>query len=195
MIPLARAVVRIVSFLLLVLLALSGLALAVFSIDTGTTGPSLGRLASLLHLPDARDTVGDWLDQIEAGGSVAVLAGVCGIGAILLGLFLLAGLFVPRRERLIVMAGEGPGDLATRRRPLAQAAQVLAEQVKGVTEAKAKARPHRRAGGRLRMRVAPGRSVDPRSVRGEVSQRLGELTEPFGLKARVELTRRRPRVE
>src|ERR1700754_762354 len=134
MIPLARAVVRIVSFLLLVLLALGGLALAVFSIDTGTPGPSLGRLASLLHLPDARDAVGGWLDQLEAGGSVAVLAGICGIGAILLGLFLLAGLFVPRRERLIVMAGEGPGDLATRRRPLAQAAQVLAEPGKSANE-------------------------------------------------------------
>ncbi|HEY6396311.1 MAG TPA: hypothetical protein VIX82_02540, partial [Solirubrobacteraceae bacterium] len=95
MILLARALVRLVSFLLLVILAVAGIVLAVFCIDTGTSGPSLGKLASILHLGSVRDTVGHWLAQLEASGSVAVIAGLCGLGAILLGLLLLAGLLVP----------------------------------------------------------------------------------------------------
>ena len=132
MIALARVLVRLVAFLLLVLLAVAGLAVAVFSIDTGTTGPSLGRLAELLHLASLRDTVGAWLDQLEASGSVAVVGGLCGLGAVLVGLVLLAGLLVPRRERLITMPSAVSGDLAARRRPLAQVAQTLAEQARGV---------------------------------------------------------------
>lgn len=195
MIALARVLVRLVAFLLLVLLALAGLAVAVFSIDTGTTGPSLGRLAELLHLASLRDTVGAWLDQLEASGSVAVVAGLCGLGAVLLGLVLLAGLLVPRRERLITMPSAVSGDLAARRRPLAQAAQTLAEQARGVTGARARAKPRRRSGGRLRMRVSRGRSEDAGLVRSAVAGRLAELTEAFQLKARVDVTRSRSRVE
>jgi hypothetical protein len=194
-IPLARVVVRVVAFALLVLLALGGLALAVFSINTGTTGASLGRLASLLQLPDVRDAVGSWLDRMEADGPIAVIAALCGVGAVLFGLLLLVGLLVPRRERLIVMARDDDGELAVRRRPLAQVSQALAEQVSGVTEARAKARPRRRGGGRLRMRVARGPSADPGSVRAEVAGRLTELTEPFGLATRVDVRRPRTRVE
>lgn len=195
MIALARVLVRLVAFLLLVLLALAGLAVAVFSIDTGTTGPSLGRLAELLHLASLRDTVGAWLDQLEASGSVAVVAGLCGLGAMLVGLVLLAGLLVPRRERLITMPSAVSGDLAARRRPLAQVAQTLAEQARGVMGARARAKPRRRSGGRLRMRVARGRSEDAGLVRSAVAGRVAELTEAFQLKARVVVTRSRSRVE
>ena len=65
MILLARALVRVVSFLLLVILALAGLVLAVFCIGTGTSGPSLGGLARLLDLSSLRDTVGSWLGQLR----------------------------------------------------------------------------------------------------------------------------------
>jgi len=75
MILLARALVRLVSFLLLVILAVAGIVVAVFCISTGTSGPSLGKLASILHLASVRDTVGHWLGQLESSGSVAVLAG------------------------------------------------------------------------------------------------------------------------
>ncbi|HEY4276747.1 MAG TPA: hypothetical protein VGM91_00935 [Conexibacter sp.] len=195
MIPLARVLVRLVSFVLLVLLALGGLALAVFSIDAGTTGPSLARLASLLQLDEVRNAVGDWLGRMEADGPIALIAALCGLGAVLAGLVLLVGLLVPRRERLIVVSRDGEGELAVRRRPLAQVAQALAEQVRGVTEARAKARPGRRAGGRLRMRVTRGPSADPHGVHDEVAGRLGELTEPLGIATRVEVTRPRARVE
>jgi len=195
MILLARALVRLVSFLLLAILAVTGLALAIFCISTGTTGPSLGGLASALHLASVRTTVGHWLGQLEATGSVAVIAGVCGLGAILLGLLLLAGLLVPRRERLVTLASDGEGTLAARRRPLAQAAQTLVEQVPSVTDARARVRPRRKAGGRLRVRASRTRTADPGQVRSAVVDQLRELTDPFTLATRVEVARDSARVE
>ena len=125
MILLARALVRVISFVLLVILAVAGLVLAVFCISTGTSGPSLGGLAHLLDLGSLRDTVGSWLGQLEASGAVAGIAAVCGLAAMLLGLLLLAGILVPRRERLVTLASGEHGTIAARRRPLAQAATAL----------------------------------------------------------------------
>lgn len=195
MILLARALVRLVSFLLLVILAVAGIVLAVFCIGTGTTGPSLGGLASLLPAASVRDTVDGWLGQLEASGSVAVIAALCGLGAIALGLLLLTGLLVPRRERLVTLATDSHGTLAARRRPLAQAAQALTEQVRGVTEAKVRVRPRRTSGGRLRIRAAHPRPADSGQVRGAILEQLHGLTEPFKLKARVDVARRGARVQ
>ncbi len=136
MIPLARLLARVVGFLLLVALAAAGILLAVFCIGTGTHGLSLGGLARLLSLGSVRDAVGDWLARMQASGSVAVIAGLCGLGAIALGLLLIAGVLVPRRERLVELSADEQGRLAARRRPLAQVATALVEQVRGVTEAR-----------------------------------------------------------
>ncbi len=197
MIFVTRALVRLISFLLLVILAVAGIVVAVFCISTGTSGPSLGKLASLLHLTTVRHTVGPWLGQLAASGSVAVIAGLCGLGAILLGLLLLTGLLAPRRERLVTLASDREGTIAARRRPLGQAAQTLVEQVRGVTEARARVRPRRRRrpGGRLRVRASRTRAADATQVRGAVDEQLRELTDPFPLKARVEVPRRGARVE
>jgi hypothetical protein len=195
MILLARALVRLVSFLLLVILAVAGVVVAVFCIGTGTSGPSLGKLASILHLASVRDTVGHWLGQLESSGSVAVLAGLCGLGAILFGLLLLTGLLVPRRERLVTLASDGDGTLAARRRPLGQAAETLVEQVRGITQARARVRPRRRAGGRLRVRASRTRTADPTQVSAAVNEQLRELTDPFTLTARVEVARESARVQ
>jgi hypothetical protein len=195
MILLARALVRLVSFLLLVSLAVAGIVVAVFCIGTGTSGPSLVKLASILHLASVRDTIGHWLGQLEASGSVAVLAGLCGLGAILFGLLLLTGLLVPRRERLVTLASDGEGTLAARRRPLGQAAETLVEQVRGITQARARVRPRRRAGGRLRVRATRTRTADPTQVRAAVNEQLRELTDPFTLTARVEVAREGARVQ
>jgi hypothetical protein len=195
MILLARALVRLVSFLLLVILAVAGIVVAVFCIGTGTSGPSLVKLASILHLASVRDTIGHWLGQLEASGSVAVLAGLCGLGAILFGLLLLTGLLVPRRERLVTLASDGEGTLAARRRPLGQAAETLVEQVRGITQARARVRPRRRAGGRLRVRASRTRTADPTQVRAAVNEQLRELTDPFTLTARVEVAREGARVQ
>lgn len=195
MILLARALVRLVSFVLLVILAVAGIVLAVFCIGTGTSGPSLGGLASLLSAASVRDTVGGWLGQLEASGPVAAIAALCGLGAIALGLVLLAGLLVPRRERLVTLATDSQGTLAARCRPLAQAAQALVEQVRGVTEAKVRVRARRTSGGRLSVRAAQPRPADARQVRSIILDQLRGLTDPFKLKARVDVARRGARVQ
>jgi hypothetical protein len=192
---LARTLARLVGFLMCVVLALAGLLLAVFSIGTGTHGPSHGGLASLLSLHSVRDTVGDWLARVEAPGSVAVIAGVCGLGAIALGLVLIAGVLVPRRERLVQLAEDERGKLAARRRPLAQLATALVEPVRGVTEARVKVRPSRRTGGRVSVRASRTANTDADEVRRAVAEQLDPLTAPFKLKARIDVPRRGARVE
>jgi hypothetical protein len=195
MILLARALVRLVSLVLLVVLAVAGLALAVFCIGTGTTGPSLGGLATLLDLASLRDTVGAWLDQLESDGSVAAIAGLCGLAAILLGMVLLVGVLVPRRERLVTLSSSDRGVLAARRRPLSRAATALVEQVRGVTEARVRVRPRRRAGGRLIVRASRTPGADPRELQGAVREQLRALSDSFGLKPRISVPRRGARVE
>ena len=195
MIVLARALVRVVGFVALLALAAAGLVLAVFCIGTGTSGPSLGHLAMLLHLASLRETVGHWLGQLEAHGSVALIAGACGFGAVLFGLLLLAGLLVPRRERLVTLSRGEPGTLAARRRPLAQVATALVERVRGVTEVRVRVRPLRRTGGRLSVRTSRTRRADPGQVQAAVLEALGGLTDPFKLRARVDVRRRGARVE
>lgn len=195
MIVLARLLVRVVGFLALLALAIAGIVLAVFCIGTGTNGPSLGRLAEILHLATLRDTVGHWLGRLEAPGSVAVIAGLCGLGAILLGLLLLVGILVPRRERLVTLTEGERGTLAARRRPLAQIATALVEQVRGVTQARVRVRPRRTTGGRMAVRASRTRPADPHELQTAVRDQLTPLTEPFALRARVEVARRGERVQ
>ena len=195
MIAIARALARLVGFVMLLALAVAGLVLAVFCIGTGTSGPSLGNLAKLLHLSSLRGTVGHWLSQLEAHGSVALIALACGVGAVLLGLLLLAGLLVPRRERLVTLSRGEPGTLAARRRPLAQVATTLVERVRGVTKVRVRVRPLRRTGGRLSVKASRTRRADPGQVQAAVREALGGLTEPFKLRARVDVRRHGARVE
>jgi hypothetical protein len=195
MILLARALVRLVSFLLLVILAVAGIVLAVFCIAAGTTGPSLGGLARVLHLSSLRDTVGTWLGQLQASGGVAGIAALCGLAAMLLGLLLLAGILVPRRERLVTLASGEHGTLCARRRPLAQAATSLVQQARGVTEARVRVRPRRRSGGRLAVRASRTRQADAVQVQSAVGEQLRGLTVPFKLTARVDVPRRGARVQ
>lgn len=195
MIALARVLARIVGFVVLVALAAAGIVVAVFCIGTGTHGPSLGGLARLLSLASVRDTVGDWLTRVEEPGSVAVIAGLCGLGAIALGLLLIVGVLVPRRERLVQLTDDEQGKLAARRRPLAQVATSLVEQVRGVTETRVRVRPFRGTGGRLSVRASSTRRADADELRRAVSAQLESLTQPFKLKARVDVPRRGARVE
>jgi hypothetical protein len=194
-IVLARILARVVGFLVCVVLALGGLVLAVFCIGTGTHGPSLGGLARLLSLPSVRTTVGSWLTRMEAPGSVAVIAGLCGLAAIALGFLLIAGVLVPRRERLVQLAEDERGKLAARRRPLAQIATALVEPVRGVTVARVRVRPFRRSGGRVSVRASRTARADADEVRRAVAEQLEALTGPFKLRARVDVPRRGARVE
>lgn len=175
---LVRALVRLLAFVLLVVLAAVGLAVAIAAFD-----PSA--VLGFLGLPDLRDVVEGFYDDLEAPGPVALASALAGGGAILLGLVLLVGLLVPRRERLVALDETDHGQLAARRRPLAQIATHLAEQTRGVTDAKTKVKPARRGGGRLRVRADRPRNTQGAEVDQAVSTSLEALTGPFKLKARV----------
>lgn len=177
---LLHALVRVLSFLLLLALALLGGAVALFCLQSGTDGLSLPNGAKLLGLSAVWDDLGTGLQTVEAGEALAVLIG---FGALALGLLLLLGVFVPRRERLVRVAGDDP--VAARRRPLAQAATALAEQAEGITTAKAKVRPGRRTGGRLKLSARVAASSSPDAARTAVEQGLEPVAGPFGLKTRV----------
>jgi len=177
-IVLLRALVRVVAFLLLVLLALLGLAVALAAIAPGVAADFVG-------LPQVRDAVGGWLGDLERGGRVPVIGLLVALGAVVVGLLLLVGALVPRRERLVTLRSTPHGRLGARRRALAQVARALAEQARGVTEAKVKVKPRRRGGGRLRVTAARPRPVAAKEAKRGVAAELAGLTKPFRLKARI----------
>jgi uncharacterized protein DUF6286 len=182
---LLRALLRLVTFVLLVVLAVAGLAAAVFSIQGGTGGLSLPKLAEYAQLPAVRDRTGDLLSAVEASGGVARYSLLAGALAVLLGLLLLVAALVPRRERLVELERGDDGTLNARRRPLAQAARALVEPARGVTEAKVRARARRRGGGTLRVRALRTRPAQDAAIRASIAERLQPLTQPFKLKTTV----------
>jgi len=182
---LLRALLRLVTFVLLVVLAVAGLAAAVFSIQGGTGGLSLPKLAEYAQLPAVRDRTGDLLSAVEASGGVARYSLLAGALAVLLGLLLLVAALVPRRERLVELERGDAGTLNARRRPLAQAARALVEPARGVTEAKVRARARRRGGGTLRVRALRTRPAQDAAIRASIAERLQPLTQPFKLKTTV----------
>jgi hypothetical protein len=184
---LLRAVARFVVLVLLVALALAGLAAAVFSIQGGDRPLSLPGLAEHIRLVEVEETVGDYLDQLEADGPLAKASALAGAGAVLAGLLLLLGVLAPRRERLVIFDDGEAGRLAARRRTLARVAEALAEQARGVTEAKARVRPRGRLRkGRLRVKVSHPRNYRDSEVEERVLSAVSPLVDSSGLKPRVE---------
>ncbi len=180
---LLRGLVRLLGFLLLVLLAVAGLALAVFCIQGGDSGLSLAALAEALRLDELRDSVDSSLSELEDAG-LDLLALLIGLGLIALALALLLGVFVPTRERL-ASAGSGDERLAARRRPLAQVARALAERSEGVTSAKTRVKPGRRRGGKLKVRADRTRETGAGTAREGIERELAPLCDGFGLKPKV----------
>lgn len=178
MILLLRGLVRLVAFALLLALAAVGLAVLAAAID-------LAAVTSFLGLPELRDTVGRWFDALAADGSVAVFSALGGVAAVVLGLLLLIGLFVPRRERLVRLESTETGELAAHRRPLAQMATALTERVRGVSESRVKVRPKRSTGGRIEVRADLPHTAEADPVREAITERLTVLTEPFALVTQV----------
>ena len=177
MILLLRALARLVTFLLLLALAVAGLAVAVLG---------LSLLAELVGLPTLEKEAGRLLGAVEADGSVAVVSALSGLGAMVLGVLLLIGALTPRRERLVVLDQGDDGTVAARRRALSRAVGALAEQGRGVTASKVKLKPRRRArGGRLAIRAAHPRSADPAEVERRARESVDPLSQAFGLKTRV----------
>jgi len=186
MVAALRTLAGLIGFLLLVILALAGLAAAVFSLQGGEETLSYHNLAHLLHLDDLDAELGAWLSALEADGPTAAIAALAGAGAVVLGIALLVGALVPTRERLIILRRDQRGDVAARRRAVGQAAAALAEQSRDVMSAKAKVRPRRRgAGGNLRVTANHARTVGNREVAAAVRERLDALADALSLHVRV----------
>jgi len=181
---LLRPLVRLLGFLLLVILAAAGLALAVFSIQGGDSGLSLAALADALRLPDLRDSADNSLSELEGSGSLDLRSLLIGLGLVALALGLLLGVFVPTRERLVSLAS-GDGRVAARRRPLAQIARTLVERSEGTTAAKTKVKPGRRGGGKVKVRADLSRSADADAAKKAIEHELAPLSEGFDLRAKV----------
>jgi hypothetical protein len=184
---LLRAIARFVVLVLFVALALAGLTVAVFSIQGGERPLSLPGLAQHLRLPEVQESVGDYLDRLEAEGPLARRSALAGAGAVLAGVLLLLCVFAPRRERLVVLEDGEAGRLRAHRGTLAGVAETLAEQPRGVTEAKARVRPPGRLrSGRLQVRVSHPRNYERREVEERVISAVSPLADSSGLKPRVQ---------
>ncbi len=182
---LLRAIVRVLAFVLLVALAVAGAAVALFSIQGGTTGLSIPSLAELIGLPDLGGALDGFLGDLEGAGAIDVLQALAGLGAILLGALLIVGALTPARERLLSLDETEEGALAARRRPLAQLASALAERTDGVTAVKARVRPGRRRGGRVTVVADRTHPSSKEDVCAGIGSALDPLTQPFGLKPKI----------
>ncbi|MHB2001711.1 MAG: hypothetical protein ACYCSI_16250 [Solirubrobacteraceae bacterium] len=183
---LARAFTRLVAIAAVVLLAVAGLAAAIFCIEGGNGTLSLVNLSAELGLPQLGHDVGRFLGRLEAHGPDAVVAAIVGGGAALLGLAMLAATFVPRRERLILLEQRADGAIYARRRAVAQAAVALAEPLDAVLGVRARAKPWRRSiGGRVRMRIERAADAGDRGTREQVSMALAPLTSSLPVRADV----------
>ena len=186
---LLRVLARVVGVIWMLVLALFGLAVAMYCFDAvirlGSARPD-----RLLHLPSVRDHVGRFLDQVAAPGPNAGLALLCGLGAMLLGILLLIGVFGRRRERMVILdQDDQTGEIAARRRPLGEMARALAEPAKGATSVKRPKFAMSRHGtrGTLKVDATRARSTDPRALAAEIEHAVEPITEPFSLKPRVRI--------
>jgi hypothetical protein len=190
MVLILRAIGRLIALLLLLALALLGLATAIFSIQGDARALSLPTLARHFQLPQLRELVDDFLSHLEAGGPAAWVSVGAGAAAIGLGLLLLVGALAPRRERLLVLEQNGDARLAARRRPLVQIAGALVEQVRGVTDQRSRLRPRRVGrGGRLSVAAYHSRAYSSPEIEQRASTAVAPLADAFSLKLRVRARR------
>lgn len=187
LVPVARALVRLLTPLLLATVALVGIAAALFSVQSGTSTLSLPNLAEIVGLPSLRESVADLLGAVEAPGPTALLSLLGGLGAILLGALMVVGSLVARAERAFVADESPQGQLDARPRALAAAARGLALGTRGVTSAKAKATSTRR-GGRLALAVTHPRSASPDELRRRLEDEVRSVHEGFAAKTTLKLS-------
>jgi hypothetical protein len=189
-----RPLVRLIGVLWMLVLALAGLAVAVYCLD-GLVDLGSIRPDRLLHLPSVRRHVGHFLSQLADPGSTAGLALLCGVVAIAVGILIIIGVVGPRRPRLAVLERDGSGGtVAARPGPLRDMARALAEQAEGATRVR---RPklvlsRTGSGGRLQVSASRARTEDPAEVSHSVEQLLEPLTSAFGLRSRVHIADGKP---
>lgn len=182
---LARALARLLAFLLFVGLALMGGAVAVASIQGGTASPSIPALADFLGLPGLRDSVAELLGAVEADGSLAALSALGGFAAILLGGLLLVGVTTRPTERRFEADDSSEGRITAKPRPLAAATEDLVLRTDGVTASTAKAKASR-SGGRLSV-TALHRRQDPADLEARVAASISHLRSSFGLRTQIQV--------
>jgi hypothetical protein len=187
-----RLLAAVVGFVLLLVIAVGGIVVAIFCIRGATATLSLHHLASLISLPDLRDKIGPFLSSLEADGPAAALAALCGAGAILLGIALLFGALMPRRERVLIVERSDRGTIAARRRAAGNALADLAERPREVIGAKVRVSPNRkRTGGRARLKLTEAAGTDERPKAEQARTDLKDLAGAFSLK--LQTVSRRPR--
>ncbi len=184
---LLRPLARLIGALWMLVLALFGLAVAMYCFDAVV---SLGsaRPDRLLGLQGVRRHVGRFLDQVAAPGSTAGLALLCGLGAMLLGVLLLVGVAGRRKQRLVVLEHDRQtGAVAARTKPLREMAWTLAQQARGATSVKRPQLSLSRRGtrGRLTMNATRARTTEPQELKDAVVRAVEPISEPFNLKPRV----------
>ncbi len=195
---LLRTFARIVTVALLLALSLCGLAIAIFSIGGTASGDfSLPGLARLVHLPQLRSDIGDLYARLEASGSVAGISALCGLGAVVIGVLLLLGVFLSRRERLAVLESSGDGTIAARPRVLGRVVAALAEQARGVTATKVKVAVGRHGMARVGIRASHAKADTSQEIRTRTTEAVAPLSDAFGIRASVrpKLADREPRVQ
>jgi hypothetical protein len=182
-----RPLVRLIGVAWMIVLALFGLGIAMYCFD-GLIGLGSARPDRLLQLPRVRYHVGHFLNQLAASGSTAGLALLCGLGAMLLGMFLLIGVVGRRKQRIVILEHDGQtGAIAARTRPVQDMVRALAEPVRGATSVKRPklSLPRSGAGGKLVLDATRTRTTDPRELQTAVEQAVRPITEPFHLDPRV----------
>ncbi|MGI8631989.1 MAG: hypothetical protein ACR2NA_05495 [Solirubrobacterales bacterium] len=182
---LVRLLARILAVVVPLGLAVVGLAVAVFSIQGGREPLSLPTLTGLLGIDVLGREVGRFLGALEASGPVAVVAGLCGLGAMLVGWALIAGSVAPSRAGTLQLASSDEGTLAAQRSALADVATSLGRRVDGVTDVKASVRGWRSKRGRLKVRAARSPAVDARTVEDAVAEKLRGLEKMDPVSVRV----------
>ena len=184
---LLKALSRLVEMLLMAAIALIGLGVGLYCLD-GLISLGSARPDRLLHLPRLRFHVGQWLAQIGAPGSDAILALIAGIVAVLVGLLLLVGLLGSRRERLLLIEDDDKqGSLAARPRTLTQMFRAESERTPGVTGVKRPKIRLARSGRRGRVKVLAARGPDPDAgtVDSAVHERLDPISEELHLSPNI----------
>ncbi|HLI61546.1 MAG TPA: hypothetical protein VKV21_17965 [Solirubrobacteraceae bacterium] len=192
---LLKALARLIELLLMAAIALVGIGVGLYclSLRISLGGAQPDRL---LRLPAVRARVGHFLAGLAAPGPVALIALLCGVGAILAGVGLLFGLLGSRRERLLIIedGDAGAGGLYVRQRTIARmvrAETVLAPGVTGVRRARVHlARSGRH--GRVRLLAVRGPHPDAATVDGAVHERVDPVIEPLGLRGDIRVRLEQP---
>ena len=196
MVQLLRVIARLAALILLIALALLGLATAIFAIEGDSATLSLPTLARHFQLPQLRPVVGDWLAQLGAPGPTALISLGGGLAAIAIGLLLLVGIVVPPRERLLLYEEDERGLLTARPRTLSQIATALAEGVRGVTVTRARVRSRRRGcGGKLQLRATHVASIPNDQAKSAITEALSPFAESFELKPYLTAKLGKPKVQ